>query len=138
MAKIHFEYVYLCIWMKRHPKGPLLEGITLEESNFINWGQICAFLSNYSLYFHFLDTLYGENTLWICLSMYMDEKAPKRPPPRRNKITGKQLYQLRSNMCIFIQLFIVFQFFGHPVWLKYTLNMFIYVFEWKGTQKAPA
>ena len=58
--------------------------------------------------------------------MYLDEKAPKRPTPRRKTITGEQLYQLRSNMCIFSQLFIVFPFFGHPVWLKHTLKLFIY------------
>ena len=52
MAKTHFEYVYLCIWIK-HPKGPLLEGKQLQETNFIDLGQICAFLANYSLYFHF-------------------------------------------------------------------------------------
>ena len=74
----------------------------------------------------------------ISLSLYSDQKAPKRLQLRRKTNTGEQLYWLRSNMCIFSQLFIVFPFFGHPVWLKHTLNMFIYVFRWKGTQKAPA
>ena len=31
-----------------------------------------------------------------------------------------------------------FPFLGHPVWLKKTLNMVIYVFGSKGSQKAPA
>ena len=39
-------------------------------------------------------------------------------------------------MCIFSQLFIVFPFLGHPVWLKHPLNKFIYVFGSKGSQKA--
>ena len=59
MAKTHFEYGYLYIWMKRLQKGPSLEGKQLQESNFIDSDQICAFLANYSLYFHFWDTLYG-------------------------------------------------------------------------------
>ena len=41
-------------------------------------------------------------------------------------------------MCIFSQLFIVFPFLGHPVWLKHPLNKFIYVFGSKGSQKAPS
>ena len=39
---------------------------------------------------------------------------------------------------LFNQLFIVFPFLGHPVWLKHTLNMVIYVYGSKGSQKAPA
>ena len=53
MAKTNFEYVYLCIWIKRHPKVTNLEGKQLRESNFIDSGQIYAFFANYSLYFHF-------------------------------------------------------------------------------------
>ena len=40
-----------------------------------------------------------------------------------------------SNMCIFSQLFIVFPFLGHPVWLKHT--MVIYLYGSKDSQKAP-
>ena len=53
-------------------------------------------LANYSLYYHFWDTLYGQNTLWISLSMYLEQKAPKRLQLRRKTITGEHFYWFRS------------------------------------------
>ena len=51
MAKTHFEYGYLCVWIKRVPKGPSSEAELLQEINYIDQSQISAFLSHYSLYF---------------------------------------------------------------------------------------
>ena len=54
--------------------------------------------------------------------MYLDQKAPKRPPPRRKTITGDQLYWLRSNMYIFSQFYIAFSIFRTPFTSKTSLS----------------
>ena len=43
MAKTHFEYRYLCIWIERVPKGPSWEAELLQEINYIDQSQISAF-----------------------------------------------------------------------------------------------
>ena len=51
--------------------------------------------------------------------------------------SGDQLYWLKSHISIFSPFYAIFHFLGHPVWWKYTVKMYIYVFATKGSQKAP-
>ena len=59
----------------------------------------------------------------------------RRPQLRRKIIMGGKLYWLRSNMCIFIHYSLYFPSLGNHVRLKHTLNMFLYVFWSKGSER---
>ena len=61
-------------------------------------------------------------------------KGSKKAKAQKENTYSRATFLLRSNMCIFSQLFIVFPFLGHPVWLKNTLNKLIFVFGSKDSQ----
>ena len=59
------------------------------ESNNNDWSHIFPFLVYVMALSIFLDTLYGENTLWISMSMYWGQKAPKKLQLIRENFFGR-------------------------------------------------
>ena len=86
---------------------------------------------------HFLDTLFGENTLWIKESMYFWLMAPERPHL-------KVIFLLMGNYIVWSQIFafsdpysLHFTFFRHPVLSKNEFKQYICIVLTQGGLEPP-
>ena len=64
-------------------------------------------------------------------------KGSKKDKAQKENIYRRATFLLRSNMCIFSQLFIVFSIFRTPCVVKYDFKPYIYIFLTQGCQEPP-
>ena len=123
---------------QKTPKRPRLRRETIKGQQLycLRWN-MCIFSHLFIAISNFRTPCMAKTYIVVVIYV-LGSKYKKRPQLRRKTITGEQLYWLRSIMCTYSQLFIVFLFLGHPVGLKHTLNKLIIVFGSKGSQNAPA